>query len=205
MSTKEPRGKIVRRLGVNIFGNPKFDKLLKKKPHGPGQSPESNRRPAKQSVYGKQLTEKQKIRFCYGVTERQLKGIYLRGRKMAGVAGANMLILLERRIDNVVYRLGLASTRAQARQFVRHGHFTLNGRKVDMPGIAVNTGDVISVSEKSRKLLILQENAETAAAAHNLPDWLSVDGMSGKILRLPVRADIPHMADEQMVVEFYAR
>ncbi len=196
-----PKGKIVRRLGANVFGNPKYDKLLAKKPAPPGGAP---RRRSKQSIYGLQLQEKQKIRFAYGVSEKQLRSVYVAAKKMEGVTGSNMLILLERRFDNVVYRLGYCVTRPQARQLVRHGHFLLNGRKVDMPGVLMNSGDVITVREASAEMKILKENLE-AAAAVSKPAWLSLEGSKGTVIRTPERADIPNVADEQFVVEFYSK
>ncbi len=196
-----PKGKIVRRLGANVFGNPKYDKLLAKKPAPPGGAP---RRSSKQSIYGLQLQEKQKIRFAYGVSEKQLRSVYVAAKKMEGVTGSNMLILLERRFDNVVYRLGYCVTRPQARQLVRHGHFLLNGRKVDMPGVLMNAGDVITVRESSAEMKILKENLE-AAAAVSKPAWLSLEGAKGTVIRTPERADIPNVADEQVVVEFYSK
>ncbi|MCF4114416.1 MULTISPECIES: 30S ribosomal protein S4 [Dethiosulfovibrio] len=195
-----PKGKMVRRFGVNVFGNTKYDRLLAKK----SGANKKNRRPAKQSIYGQQLLEKQKIRFAYGVSEKQLRAAYAKAKNQGGVAGHNMLILLESRLDNVVYRLGLCSTRPQARQLVRHGHFTLNDRKVDIPSALVKPGDVIAVTEKSREMKVLRENAEVASAVSK-PGWLSLNGMSGKVERLPERQEIPTIADEQIVVEYYSR
>lgn len=195
-----PKGKMVRRFGVNVFGNGKYDRLLAKKSAAAGKGA----RPAKLSIYGQQLLEKQKIRFAYGVSERQLRTIYARAKKRSGVTGHNMLVLLETRLDNVVYRLGLCSTRPQARQLVCHGHFVVNDRKVDIPSALVKPGDVISVAEKSRDMKILRENAEVAAAVSK-PAWLSLNGMTGKVERLPERQEIPTIADEQIVVEYYAK
>lgn len=200
-----PKGKIVRRLGANIFGNPKYDKLLARRPAPPGGATRRN----KQSVYGLQLQEKQKIRFAYGVSERQLQRVYTEAKKMEGVTGTNMLALLESRFDNVVYRLGFCTTRPQARQMVRHGHFTLNGRKVDMPGVRVRAGDVITVREKSLDLKVLKENME-AAVITACPAWLSLAknegaALVGTVLRMPERSEIISLADEQLVVEYYAK
>ncbi len=196
-----PKGKIVRRLGANIFGNAKYDKLLGKKSVPPGGAP---RRRNKQSIYGLQLQEKQKIRLAYGVSEKQLRSVYEIAKKMEGVTGSNMLILLECRFDNVAYRLGYCSTRPQARQLIRHGHFVLNGRKVDMPGVVLKPGDVITLRERSAEMKVLKENLE-AAAAVSKPAWLSLESAKGVVLRLPERADIPNIADEQVVVEFYSK
>ena len=196
-----PKGKIVRRLGANVFGNPKYDKLLAKKATPPGGAP---RRRAKQSIYGLQLQEKQKIRLAYGVSEKQLRAVYVAAKKMDGVTGSNMLVLLESRFDNVVYRLGYCVTRPQARQLVRHGHFLVNGRKVDMPGVRLNPGDVVTVRENSAEMVVLKQNLEAAAAVPK-PAWLTLEGGKGTIVRLPERADIPNIADEQIVVEFYSK
>ena len=196
-----PKGKIVRRLGTNVFGNAKYDKLLSKRSVPPGGAP---RRRNKQSIYGLQLQEKQKIRLAYGVSEKQLRAVYVAAKKMEGVTGSNMLILLETRFDNVVYRLGFCSTRPQARQLVRHGHFLLNGRKVDMPGVLLNAGDVITVRERSAEMKVLKENLE-ASAGVSKPAWLTMESTKGTVVRMPERADIPNIADEQVVVEFYSK
>src|SRR5690554_3679428 len=145
-----PKGKIVRRLGVNIYGNPKYDRLLERRPTPPGQHGAA--RKGKPSDYSRQLLEKQKVRFCYGLSEKQFRRVFTRAKAMKGIAGNNMLVLLGRRLDNMVYRLGMASSRAQARIFVRHGHYLVNGRKVNIPSALVDPGDVIEVREKSRKI-----------------------------------------------------
>jgi small subunit ribosomal protein S4 len=196
-----PKGKIVRRLGANVFGNAKYDKLLGKKSTPPGGAP---RRRAKQSIYGLQLQEKQKIRLAYGVSEKQLRSVYVTAKKMDGVTGSNMLILLESRLDNVVYRMGFCVTRPQARQLVRHGHFRVNGQKVDMPGVFLKPGDVITVRESSAEMKVIKENLE-AAASVSKPAWLTLENGKGTVVRLPERADIPNVADEQVVVEFYSK
>ena len=196
-----PKGKIVRRLGANVFGNAKYDRLLEKRPTPPGGAP---RRRNKQSIYGLQLQEKQKIRMAYGVSEKQLRAVYAAAKKMEGVTGSNMLALLETRFDNVVYRLGFCATRPQARQLVRHGHFLLNGKKVDMPGVILNPGDVVTIRERSLELKVLKENIEVHAAVSK-PAWLTLEGNKGTVVRVPERADIPNIADEQVVVEFYSK
>lgn len=198
-----PKGKMVRRFGVNIFGNAKYDRLLSKKSTPPGSASKS-KRPSKMSIYGQQLIEKQKIRYAYGVSEKQLRAVYADAKKLSGVTGSNMLILLEKRFDNVVYRLGFCSSRPQARQLVRHGHFTVNGKKMDIPSAVMAPGDVIAVAEKSRDMKVLKENVEIATAVSQ-PGWLTLDGMSGKVDRLPERDEIPTISDEQIVVEYYAK
>ena len=198
------RGKIVRRLGVNIYGNAKYDRLLKKKPQKPGQE-KGYRARGKVSDFGRQLLEKQKLRFSYGLSEKQFFNTFLKSKKLKGLTGDNMMILLERRLDNVVYRLGMAATRAQARQFVGHGHIRLNGKRSNIPSMVVREGDSIDVrdSEASRKII-----RECLAHGNQvMPAWLSIDGdaLKGKVERLPYCTDIPTAANEQMVVEFYSK
>lgn len=195
------KGKIVRRLGANIFGNQKYDKLLSRKATPPGGAP---RRRAKQSIYGLQLQEKQKIRFSYGVSERQLRKVFSLAKKMEGVTGTNMLALLESRIDNVVYRLGFCTTRPQARQLVCHGHFTVNGKKLDIPSARLKAGDVVAIKEGSRDMKVLKENLEVAKSVSQ-PAWLSLNGNEGTVLRMPERSEILCLADEQVVVEYYSK
>lgn len=195
------KGKIVRRLGANIFGNQKYDKLLSRKATPPGGAP---RRRGKQSIYGLQLQEKQKIRFAYGVSERQLRKVFNIAKKMEGVTGTNMLALLESRIDNVVYRMGFCTTRPQARQLVCHGHFTVNGKKLDIPSARLKAGDVVAIKEASREMKVLKENLEVAHAVSQ-PAWLSLNGNEGTVVRMPERAEILCLADEQVVVEYYSK
>lgn len=199
----DPKGKIVRRLGINIFGNPKFDRLLERRPNPPG---ETKRRRPRLSEYGKQLVEKQKIRFSYGLTEKQFRIVFRSAKKMKGVTGDNMLILLERRLDNIIYRLGMAATRSQARQIVNHGHIHVNDHKVNIASYVVRANDAITVKGKdsSRKLLqdLIASNID-----REIPEWMSLSkvDMTGKINRLPEKTDIPIVGDEQLVVEFYSK
>ena len=144
----QPRGKLVRKFGENIFGNPKYDKLLNRKPYGPGQHAQSRR--SKVSNYGVQLQEKQKIKFMYGLLEKQFRIVFKKAEKLKGETGTNMLQLLESRLDNVVYRLGFAPTRPSARQLVSHKHFLVNDKPVNIPSYIVKSGDKISVRKKSR-------------------------------------------------------
>jgi small subunit ribosomal protein S4 len=203
MATKA-RGKIVRRLGINLYGNPKYDRLLKRKSNPPGMD-NSRRMRRKESEYARQLVEKQKLKFCYGLSERQFRNLFEKAKNMKGVTGDNMLSLLERRIDNVVYRLGMATTRPQARQLVSHGHILINNRRVDVPSIIVKSGDVITAKDRnsSKKLV----RASLSHHDHPMPSWLTVseDEVSGKVERLPVRSDIPTVANEQLVIEYYAK
>lgn len=197
------RGKIVRRLGTNIYGNPKYDRLLKKKPGGPGE-PKKGR--VRQTEYGRQLQEKQKIKFAYGLSERQFRNLFQKAKAMQGVTGHNMLILLERRLDNVVYRLGMAASRSQARQLVGHGHILLNGRKVTIPSAVVRASDTVAAKgKKSTNDLLRRLLAENASRP--VPPWLSLsrDDMVGIVSVLPTRDVIPTIAEEQLVVEFYSK
>lgn len=198
------RGKIVRRLGVNIFGNPKYDKLLKRKPQGPGRERGSRSR-SKISDYGRQQLEKQKLRFSYGLSEKQFFNTFTKAKRREGLTGDNMMILLELRLDNIVYRLGMAATRSQARQFVNHGHIRLNGKRSDIPSIQVRGGDSIEIRENESSKKIIRENL--AHSNQVMPVWLSRDddSLKGSVERIPYRTDIPTVANEQMVVEFYSK
>ncbi len=160
----------------------------------------------KVSEYGLQLKEKQKAKFIYGVLERQFRGYYDKAKKMPGVTGENLLSLLERRMDNVVFRLGLANTRRQARQLVRHGHFTVNGKRVDIPSALVHEGDVIEVAEKSRASAFFKELKESSNAL-SAPAWLSADqaNLAGTVTRFPHREEIDVPVNEQAIVELYSK
>ena len=175
-----------------------------------GLSKKSKRQPKrtnrKVSEYGLQLKEKQKAKFIYGVMEKQFRGYYDKAKKMQGVTGENLLKLLERRIDNVVFRLGLASSRRQARQVVRHGHILVNGKRLDIPSALVYEGDVITVSEKSRSNAFFKELAENYSAL-SVPAWLEADAsnLSGKVTRYPNREEIDVPVSEQAIVELYSK
>ena len=175
-----------------------------------GVNKESKRQPKRQnrkkSEYGIQLTEKQKAKFIYGVLERQFRGYYDKAKKMEGIAGENLLILLERRIDNVVYRLGLASTRRQARQIVRHGHIAVNGKRLDIPSALVYAGDVISVMENSRSKEYFK-GMDEKMAAQTSPAWLVQDttNLGGKVDRYPTREEIDVPIEEQLIIELYSK
>ena len=160
----------------------------------------------KVSEYALQLKEKQKAKFIYGVLERPFRNYYEKARKMPGVTGENLLILLERRIDNVVYRLGLANTRRQARQFVTHGHITVNGKRLDIPSALVKVGDVIEIKEKSRGSELFKAIKETNNAL-SAPAWLDADreNLKGSVTRFPSREDIDVPVNEQSIVELYSR
>lgn len=160
----------------------------------------------KKSEYGIQLTEKQKAKFIYGLLEKQFRGYYDRAKKMEGITGEDLLILLERRIDNVVFRLGLANTRRQARQIVRHGHIAVNGKRLDIPSALVKAGDVISVMEGSRSKEYFKGMAETLAGK-TVPAWLIQDAenLGGKVDRYPTREEIDVPIEEHLIVELYSK
>ena len=162
------------------------------------------KRRRKESEYGMQLREKQKVKFIYGVLEKQFHHYFDRARKMNGITGENLLILLESRLDNVVFRLGFA--RKEARQTVRHGHFTVNGRRVDIPSYQVKPGDVVAVGEKFRDLLPIKE-ALISSERFEVPGWLEVDieKLSGNVLAMPVREQISGDIKEQLIVELYSK
>jgi small subunit ribosomal protein S4 len=200
-----PKGKIVRRLGVNIYGNPKYDRLLERRPTPPGEHGAA--RKGKPSDYSRQLQEKQKVRFCYGLSEKQFRRVFTKAKSMKGIAGHNMLELLERRLDNMIYRLGMASTRAEARVFVKHGHYLVNGRKVNIPSALVSPGDVIEVREKSRKVEKIVE-ALDGVMRRGIPSWLELerDAFKGTVKSAPVREELTSPAiEEQLIVELYSK
>ncbi len=199
-----PKGKLVRKFGENIFGNPKFDRLLNKKPYNPGQHGLTRRR--RLSNYGVQLREKQKIKAMYGVLERQFRNYFHKAEKMSGETGTNLLQLLECRLDNVVYRLGLASTRSQARQMVSHAHFLLNNRKCNYPSASVKPGDVVQVRDKSKKMDMIMESMKRIKGDIELP-WLELDKakMTGTFLAVPERDEMALTVNEQLVVELYSK
>lgn len=176
---------------------------IKRRNYPPGQHGQGR---SKTSDYGVQLREKQKVRRIYGILENQFRGYFERADRLRGVTGENLLFLLERRLDNMVYRLGFASSRIEARQLVRHGHFTLNGRKVTIPSIQVKTGDVVELREKSRKVASINESLE-AVVRRGIPQWLELDkgAFKGSVKTLPVREDITMPIQEQLIVELYSK
>lgn len=165
-----------------------------------------NQRRKKQSEYGMQLNEKQKVRFIYGVLEKQFAKYYVMATKMNGVTGECLLQILESRLDNVIYRMGLANTRREARQIVNHGHITVNGQKVDIPSYLVKPGDVIAVREKSKNSVRIKEIVETNAN-RVVPKWLSMDKntLTGKVIALAARDDIDYEVEEHLIVELYSK
>ena len=198
------RGKLVRKFGANIFGNPKYDKLLNRKSYSPGQHGQGRR--SRLSNYGIQLKEKQKIKFMYGLLEKQFSNCFKKADKMKGETGTNLLQLLERRLDNVVYRLGFSPTRPSGRQLVNHGHFLINGIKVNIPSALVERGDVIQVREKSKKMDIILESVKRIKGDLDLP-WLELDKakMKGTVLDIPERDQMDQTINDRLVVELYSK
>lgn len=168
------------------------------------RNPKQNRK--KQSEYGLQLNEKQKVKFIYGVLEGQFRKYYVMATKKAGITGEMLLQILETRLDNVVFRMGLANTRREARQLVNHGHFLVNGKKVDIPSYLVKNGDVISLKEKSKSSTRIKEIVETNAS-RLVPKWLDMDKntLTGKVIALPMRDDIDYEVEEHLIVELYSK
>ncbi len=192
-----PAYKKSRRIGISAL---ETGKELVKKPYGPGQH--GNGRKGKLSNYGVQLVEKQKLRFTYGISEKQLRKIFEKAGKLKGIHGENMFKLLESRLDNIVYRMGLASTRRAARQFVNHGHVAVNGVKVDIPSFQVKPGDVVSVRENSKEHKAMKETLENIT--RNV-DYVSFDKnkLEGTYIRYPERNELTSDINESLVVEFY--
>ena len=198
------KGKLVRKFGENIFGNPKYDRLLNRKPYAPGQHGQSRR--SKLSNYGVQLREKQKIKFMYGLLEKQFRLTFEKAEKMKGETGTNMLQLLESRLDNVVYRLGFSPSRPSGRQMVSHKHFLVNNKVVNIPSYIVNPGDVIEVREKSKKMDIILDAMRRIKGDMDLP-WLGLDKakMRGTFVAVPDRDEMQLTVNEQLVVELYSK
>lgn len=177
---------------------------VERRPYAPGVHGQGRRQ--KPSEYGLQLREKQKMRRTYGILEKQFRKYFDKADRQKGITGENLLILIERRLDNVVYRLGFASSRKEARQLVNHGHFTINGKKANIPSMLVKVGDIVQVREKSRSLDKFQE-LKDQAAYKTPPEWLSVDvdNLTGSVLAYPLREQIDTQVTEQLIVELYSR
>ena len=176
---------------------------IKRRNYPPGQHGQGR---TKVTDYGVQLREKQKVRRIYGILEKQFRAYFERADRMKGVTGENLLFLLERRLDNIVYRLGFASSRIEARQLVRHGHFKLNGKKVNIPSIQVKIADVVELREKSRNIASINESLE-GVVRRGVTQWLELekDAYKGVIKSLPVREDITMPIQEQLIVELYSK
>ncbi|PDW04183.1 30S ribosomal protein S4 [Candidatus Viridilinea mediisalina] len=200
-----PVGKVSRRLGIGI--TEKGNRILQKRPFPPGQHGPSARR-RQVSDYGLQLLEKQKVKYIYGVLERQFRRIFEQAARRSGVTGEYMLSLLERRLDNVVYRLGFATTRAQARQLVAHGHIVVDGRKTNIPSYTLKVGQVIAVRPESRRRTYFKNLVDSGDLnRYQAPDWLRLSSaeLSGTVVSLPRRDDAEQGINEQLIVEFYSR
>jgi len=196
-----PKSKISRKFGEPLFGT---DKVLEKKNYPPGHHG-LNRKRKKVSEYGTQLSEKQKAKATYGVLERQFHKTFNEAARLGGITGENLLKLLECRLDNVVYRLGISPTRAGARQLVSHRHITVNGNVVSIPSYSLKTGDIVGVREKSKSLEVIQESLRGGRRSRY--PWLEWDGaaMNGRFLQQPDRQEIPENIKEQLIVELYSK
>lgn len=193
-----PKFKLSRRLGISLSGTGKeLKRAFPPGQHGPGQR-------KKMSGYGVQLQEKQKLRHMYGMNEKQFRNLFDKASKQKGIAGENFMILLESRLDNLVYRLGFANSRAGSRQLVSHGHVTINGKKVDIASYTVSIGDVIGLRERSRTMKSIKEAVE---GRNYLPNYLEYNdaALEGKYVRFPDRGELPQEIDEKQIVEFYSR
>ncbi|MBM3453749.1 MAG: 30S ribosomal protein S4 [Bacteroidetes bacterium] len=196
-----PKSKIARRFRDPIFGP---DKALDRKNYGPGQHGPAKRRGSKQSEYAIQLGEKQKAKYTYGILERQFSNIFEKASRMKGITGENLLQLCEARLDNTVFRLGIAPSRRAARQLVSHKHIVVNGEVINIPSYTLNAGDVISVREKSKSLEAIIASVTTNKKKYDWLDWDST-ALSGKLLNWPSRDMIPENIKEQLIVELYSK
>ena len=202
-----PVEKIERRFGVSLFlkGERRLagKSALEKRPYGPGQH---GQRRKKDSEYGLQLNEKQKAKFMYGVSEKQMRALFAEGKRRAGNTGTNLIMLLEQRLDNVVYRMGMATTRRFARQFVNHGHILVDGKRVDIPSYRVKPGQKIEIREKSKKNVQVVRALELTAQTGIAP-WVDVDSekMFGIFTRLPEREEIVIPVEERLIVELFSK
>jgi small subunit ribosomal protein S4 len=196
-----PRVRISRRFGIPIFGPSKY---LERRAYGPGVHGPKSRR--KHTDYGLGLIEKQKFKYYYGLMERQFRGVYEKALRRRGVTGEQMLQILETRLDNVVYHLGFANTRAAARQMVSHGHVMVNGRKVSIPSFALKVNNVVEIKNNNVSRQLATKNLEITTS-RAVPDWmhLSKEEFKGTLMRVPTRDEIQPIANEQAVVEFYSR
>ena len=194
-----PSTKIARKFGEPIFGT---DKDFEKRNYPPGQHGLASKR-KKKSEYGTQLKEKQKVKYTYGLLERQFRNLYEKASRMKGQKGENLIILLESRLDNLVYRMGIAPTRAAARQLVNHAHITLNGVVCNIPSAHVKPGDVVAVRERSKSLEVITNSVASASKY----SWIEFDAkaLTGKFLNVPVRTEIPETINEQLIVELYSK
>ncbi|MDA9775561.1 30S ribosomal protein S4 [Flavobacteriales bacterium] len=195
-----PKSRIARRFKEPIFGP---DKNLEKRQYGPGQHGPNKRRP-KQSEYGIQLMEKQKAKYTYGILEKQFRNMYKKAKASNGITGEVLLQLCERRLDNVVYRLGVSPTRSGARQFVSHRHITVNGEVLNIPSYQVKEGDIVGVREKSKSIPGITSSLSTNNKSFDWMEWNPAE-MSGKFIKVPERVQIPENIKEQLIVELYSK
>ena len=195
-----PKTKIARKFGEPIYGP---DKYLDKKNYPPGQHGLAKKR-KKTSEYGTQLAEKQKVKYTYGLLERQFSSMYEKAARMKGRTGENLIMLLESRIDNLVYRMGIAPTRAAARQLVSHCHITRNGEVCSIPSTIIRPGDVVAVRERSKSLEVIQDSLSRSAGKYSWLEWDAAK-CEGKFANMPVRAEIPETINEQLIVELYSK
>jgi len=195
-----PKSKIARKFSDPIYGP---DKYFEKKSSPPGQQG-GNRRRRKQSEYGIQLQEKQKAKYTYGMLERQFRNVFKKASRKKGITGENLLKLIEARLDNVVFRLGIAPTRSAARQFVSHRHVTVNGGVVNIPSYSLKEGDIVGVREKSKSLLAINESLSGSNKTFSWLEW-DEEKMQGKFLNYPPREEIPENIKEQLIVELYSK
>lgn len=195
-----PKSKIARKFNDSIFGT---DKALEKKPYPPGHHGASKRR-RKQSEYGVQLLEKQKAKYTYGILERQFRNTFKKAAQKKGITGENLLQLIEARLDNVVFRLGIAPTRRGARQLVSHRHITVNGEIVNIPSYTLKEGDIVGVREKSKSLIAITESLESRSNRYSWLEW-DEEKMAGTLMNYPPREEIPENIKEQLIVELYSK
>ncbi len=195
-----PKSRVARKFHDPIFG---VDKAFEKKNYPPGQHGNSKRR-KKQSEYGIQLQEKQKAKYTYGILERQFRNIFEKANRKKGITGENLLQLIEARLDNVVFRLGIAPTRSAARQLVSHRHIIVNGSVVNVPSYQIKEGDMIGVRERSKSLEIISDSLASRANQYSWLEW-DDERLVGKFVNYPVREDIPENIKEQLIVELYSK
>ena len=195
-----PKSKIARKFSDPIYGP---DKYMEKKNFPPGQHGQNKKR-RKQSEYGIQLQEKQKAKYTYGILEKQFRNVFKKASRLKGITGENLLKLIEARLDNVVFRMGIAPTRAAARQFVSHRHITVNGGIVNIPSYALKEGDIVGVREKSKSLAAITDSLESPHKSFSWIEW-DQEKMQGKFLSYPPREEIPENIKEQLIVELYSK
>jgi small subunit ribosomal protein S4 len=195
-----PKSKIARKFNDPIYGP---DKYFEKKNYPPGQHG-ANKRRRKQSEYGIQLQEKQKAKYTYGMLEKQFRNVFKKASRKKGITGENLLKLIEARLDNVVFRFGIAPTRSAARQLVSHRHITVNGEIVNIPSYTLKEGDIVGVREKSKSLLVINDSLNSNRKSYSWLEW-DEEKMHGKFLNYPPREEIPENIKEQLIVELYSK